>query len=111
MRHGKRARGSVIHLAARPNSLPHSRIGYAVSRRVGSAVTRNRIKRRLREIVRDLPIVPGFDIVAVPQASSRTASFRELMRDTERCIAKLNLSPAKSADKSSHIRQNGGTTS
>lgn len=91
MRHGKRARGSAIHLAARPNELPYSRVGYAVSRRVGTAVTRNRVKRRLREIVRELPILPGFDIVALPQPSSRSTSFRDLERDTERCAEKLNL--------------------
>jgi ribonuclease P protein component len=94
MRHGKRTRGPVIHLTARANDLPYSRVGYAVSRRVGSAVTRNRVKRRLRAIVHHLPITPGFDIVAVPQSPSAHASYQELGRETERSASKLSLLPA-----------------
>jgi len=97
MRHGKRARGPVIHLTSRANDLPYSRVGYAVSRRVGSAVTRNLVKRRLRAIVRHLPITPGFDIVAVPQPPSANASYQELERETERSASKLRLLAAGSA--------------
>ena len=55
----------VVHAA--PNALDISRLGLAVSRRVGNAVHRNRIKRALRQAFRlaqhDLP--PGFDFVCV----------------------------------------------
>jgi ribonuclease P protein component len=81
----------VIHLTARANNLPYSRVGYAVSRRVGNAVTRNLVKRRLRSIVRELPITPGFDIVAVPQNPSAQASFPDLERETERSASQLGL--------------------
>ncbi len=91
MRQGSRSRGPVLHLAARSNDLAVSRVGYAVSRRVGSAVTRNLIKRRLRSIVSSLAITPGFDIVAVPQAASARASFGELKRATERSASSLGL--------------------
>lgn len=103
MRHGKRARGPVIHLSARANNLPYSRVGYAVSRRVGSAVTRNRVKRRLRAIVRELPITPGYDIVAVPQPPSANVSYQELARETRRSTSKLRLlesSPAENGAQS-----------
>lgn len=93
MRHGKRARGPVIHLTARANDLPYSRVGYAVSRRVGNAVTRNLVKRRLRSIVHELPISPGFDIVAVPQHPSAHTSYPELSREFERSALKLKLIP------------------
>lgn len=91
MRHGKRTRGPVIHLTARANDLPYSRVGYAVSRRVGNAVTRNLVKRRLRSIVHHLPITPGFDIVAVPQHPSAHTSYPELSRELERSALKLKL--------------------
>ena len=104
MRHGKRARGPVIHLTARPNDLPYSRFGYAVSRRVGSAVTRNLVRRRLRAIVQDLPIQPGFDIVAVPQPPSAHASYQELERETERSVAKLKLLAASTTVTSGQPR-------
>jgi ribonuclease P protein component len=97
MRHGRRARDPLLHLAARANELPYSRVGYAVSRRVGGAVVRNRVKRRLRAIVRELPIRGGFDIVAVPQHSSARASFDEISSATARCAAKLHLLNVESA--------------
>lgn len=104
MRHGKRARGPVIHFIARANDLPYSRVGYAVSRRVGSAVTRNLVKRRLRAIIQDLPITPGFDIVATPQPASATASYRDLARETERTTTKLRLLEQPSSENCSHRR-------
>ena len=85
----------MLHLAARANELPYSRVGYAVSRRVGGAVVRNRVKRRLREIVRELPIRPGYDIVAVPQTSSASASFHDLRCATESNARRLKLIPAE----------------
>jgi len=54
-----------LHLFAAPNHLDHTRIGLSVSRRVGIAVRRNRIKRLLREAFRlARPALPhGYDLV------------------------------------------------
>ena len=62
-----------------PNHLSQSRLGFSISRRVGNAVVRNRVKRRLSEIVRlqyDL-IESGWDIVIIARNPVASASFSE----------------------------------
>lgn len=61
-----------------PNSLTVSRCGLSVGKRVGKAVVRNRVKRRLREIVRFAPLKPGWDLVLIARTPSASASFAEL---------------------------------
>jgi len=58
-----------------------ARVGLTVSSKVGGAVTRNRIKRRLREAVRlELSRLPAVDLVIVARASSATASVDDFRR-------------------------------
>ena len=54
-------------LVLQPNSLDHNRYGFAVGRRVGSAVRRNRIKRWMREAIRHLhpELQQGFDVILI----------------------------------------------
>lgn len=49
---GKRLKSEAFIICYLPNNLKHSRLGMSVSRKVGCAVTRNRIKRIAREVFR-----------------------------------------------------------
>jgi len=73
------------------NDLTHSRIGLAVGRKTGNAVTRNKVKRRLREIFRRLfaeyPLC--CDIVAVARSTAAEAAYRDLDRDIRKVFAGL----------------------
>ena len=79
---GKRFRGQLMALLIAPNDHHPARIGYTVSRKVGGAVVRNRVRRRLKEIARLHPeaLVPRFDHVIIAFPTSAAASF-EAVRD------------------------------
>ena len=91
MRDGRRSRHRLVRLLSRSNGLPHNRYGFAVGRRVGKAVVRNRTRRRLREIMHLLPLAPGHDIVVTADPASVSASFQELARALENCASRSRL--------------------
>ena len=70
----------MLVLCALPNELTYSRFGFAVNSRIGGAVCRNRIKRRLREIVRlqQDNFQPGWDIVLIARQPIRSADYHEM---------------------------------
>ena len=74
-----------------PNGLSLSRYGISVSRRVGTAVVRNRVKRLLREILRVTPLKPGMDIVFIARISAATASYAALKKAVEGLLFRTKL--------------------
>lgn len=68
-----------------------NRYGFAVGKRVGKAVLRNRIRRCLREIVRKLPASPGWDTVLVARGPAAGASFVQLQRAVEDVFRRARL--------------------
>lgn len=64
------------------NGTGHSRLGLTVSAKLGHAVERNRMRRRLREIYRlhEAELLPGYDIVIVARSRAMEADFAELTR-------------------------------
>jgi ribonuclease P protein component len=66
---------NLLVLRASSNGLPVSRCGFSVSKKIGNAIVRNRVKRLLREITRLASIEPGWDIVFIARSPSATTDF------------------------------------
>ncbi len=73
------------------NGLDHSRFGFLVSKRIGNAVVRNLVKRRLREVVRLTPVNPGWDAVFIARRDINRANFQELKQATETLLRRTPL--------------------
>lgn len=90
-REGKRIRTRHLELRAIASLLRHGRVGIIVPKFTHSSVDRNRLKRRLREIVRSalLPSLPTLDIVIRARADAYGVSMAELRAELERARAEL----------------------
>ena len=82
---------SSLVMKALPNGLALSRCGISVSRKVGKAVVRNRVKRRLREVLRLAPLKPGWDIVFIARPPASVASYAELKKTVESLLSRAKL--------------------
>ena len=84
--------GFVLLVRARDDADPMMRIGITVSKKVGNAVTRNRMKRRFRALARDLlPAegLPGADHVLIGRAGGIERPFADLQADLSKALAKV----------------------
>ncbi|MBI4482492.1 MAG: ribonuclease P protein component [Acidobacteria bacterium] len=88
---GRKVVAPHLVLFALENSLLHSRLGITVTRKVGSAVERNRFKRRLREIFRrNKGAIPGrFDLVVNARAHIGPADYQRLQAEFLSCLEQL----------------------
>ena len=90
-RAGKRLSSPHFSAFVRSNEMPRSRFGFSIKKALGGAVVRNRIRRRLREVVRRRrqEIPAGWDIVIHPKGSVATADFAVLAEELVRLLKKL----------------------
>jgi ribonuclease P protein component len=90
-RHGKVWAGSLLVMKARPNGSSLSRYGFSVTKKVGKAVQRNRVKRLLREIMRPQSLKPGWDIVFMARSAAVDADYHQLESAITRLLARAQL--------------------
>jgi ribonuclease P protein component len=83
----------LLVLAFLRNDLTHSRFGYVVNRRLGKAVHRNKIKRRMREATRlRLPTIKeGFDLVLIARKPITKAAYAEVEKTVVGLLKRAKL--------------------
>jgi ribonuclease P protein component len=74
-----------------PNNIGHNRFGFVTSKRLGGAVVRNRVRRRLREIVRVAPAKAGYDVVLSAKTTAAAAPFADLRASVMRLFARAGI--------------------
>ncbi len=97
MRTGRRARHALLTVVSRRRQATETRVGFAVSRRVGGSVVRNRLKRQLRVITRAHRWQSGFDVVIVPQPTCANARFDEIASAITSTCEKLGILMGRSS--------------
>jgi ribonuclease P protein component len=99
---GQRRNGSYFAVFYRANGLGETRLGVTVPARIGKAVVRNRVKRRIREAFRlnRARLAQGWDIVLNPREAAGRVAFATLEKEMMRLFPS-QAPPAKPAESSS----------
>jgi ribonuclease P protein component len=88
---GRHNGGRLLALRSVQNDLGWTRCGFVVSKRVGKAVVRNRLRRRLREIVRSAAVKEGYDLVVSARPEAAAGSFDALKQETQLLLRRARL--------------------
>lgn len=110
LRNGEKAGDRLLLVSAVRTDRGHMRIGLAVNKRVGGAVVRNRVKRRLREAFRELSGAAegGWDIVASARPAAAEADFNDLRLSAARLAARVGVVPGRDERAASSGRKGRG---
>jgi ribonuclease P protein component len=90
---GKSAAAPVLVVYCRQNGTDRGRVGFTVSNKIGNAVVRNGIRRRLREIYRlnSPSLQNGMDIVVVARSRAAQADYSVLEGAFMHCCGRLGI--------------------
>ena len=97
---GRSAVSPTMVLYCRKNGRRENRLGLTTGTKLGHAVVRNRVRRRLREIYRlqEHRLSPGYDSVVVARVRAVYSRYAELERDFLRLAKKLQLLSPQGSD-------------
>jgi ribonuclease P protein component len=101
VRGGRRSSAAAFVLEARARQNAEAapapaRFGFTVSKKVGGAVVRNRVRRRLRALTAGLDpaqVQPGFDYVLIARAGAINRAFADLKADLDQAISRVHQGP------------------
>ena len=82
---------NLVVVKVLPNGLGLSRYGFSVSRRVGKAVVRNRVKRLFREISRQVPLQSGWDVIFIARPPAATADYASIVQSVNNLLSRTQM--------------------
>ena len=93
---GQSVAGRFLVLGVVPSpGKPRFRVGFITSKKVGNAVTRNQVRRRLRAVVREFgeSIKAGVDVVTIARYRAGSATYEQLRREWRWLARKAGIMP------------------
>ena len=99
-RGGRRWSDNLLLLRAQPNGLKVSRYGFSVGRKVGNAVVRNKIKRKLREAAARSGVPGGWDLLIVARNEAPSANFDQLSNSMANLLRRAGVVARSTEDTS-----------
>jgi ribonuclease P protein component len=101
-RKGKSAGHRDLVILGRKGRTKKTRVGFCISRKTGNAVTRNKLRRRLKEIFREVEgsLKPRWEIVIVAKETTTTLSYKALKRLTLKLLDRLGVPASQVASPS-----------
>lgn len=99
-----------LALVARANDSDATRFGFSVSKRIGNAVKRNKVKRRLKSAAIATPVASGLDLVVIARQGAKEADYYELRRSLRRLLKRAGaLAQREDAPDQKKPRKRGAT--
>jgi ribonuclease P protein component len=90
-RKGKAFSHPLLVIKVLPNGQLKNRYGLVVSKKVGNAVVRNKVKRRLREIIKAAQLQEGWDIMIIVRPAASLSHYQELKAAVEGVLSRAGL--------------------
>lgn len=100
LRRGRSAQHALVRIRWLANNEPSRRAGFVVSKKVGNAVVRNRVRRRLREALRAIlaeyatcpkSLPEAFDVIIIAKPAAATANYWQLKAALEHTLVRSHL--------------------
>ena len=93
-KHGKSFANRYLVMYIMRNNLEYNRVGISVSKKVGKAINRNKIRRRIKESYRlniDANVKYGYDIVFIARVAIKEADYKDIEKSMNHLIRKAGL--------------------